>query len=449
MPHAVGRDRDLARAVDAGGGGAALGGNVRVGLEDNFYLPDGEMARSNGDLVAQARRMAEDVGRRPATVAEARAMLGAARPPTAALRGRARRRRRERPLAGSACSTSRGCCRAASARCCSPTSAPTCSRSRTPAWATTSAGRRPTTRGPSDSGRRRALLPRAQPRQALDPARPQDRRRARGAAAARARARRAARVLPAGRDGPARRRLRARCARRTRGSSTARSPATGRTARYRDRSGHDMNYLGAGRPARADRASADGPPVQAAGQIADLGGGALMAAFGILAALRERERSGEGQLVDVSMADGALSWLAMVAARYFAERRACRSAASSSWRAGSSATGPTVRGRLGHARRARAEVLAGVVPRRRARGPDRAAVRPARLGRRTPRSRRIFLERTRDEWAGVRRRARLLPRAGARARRGARLRARARARDGGRARPAGRRAARCGCSACR
>src|SRR4051795_10730336 len=34
-----------------------LGGNVRVGLEDNFYLPDGEMARSNGDLVARARRM--------------------------------------------------------------------------------------------------------------------------------------------------------------------------------------------------------------------------------------------------------------------------------------------------------------------------------------------------------------------------------------------------------
>jgi len=63
----------------------------------------------------------------------------------------------------------------------------------------------------------------------------------------------------------------------------------------------------------------DGPPVQAAGQIADLGGGALMAAVGILVALRERERSGEGQLVDVSMADGALSWLAMVAARMLAE----------------------------------------------------------------------------------------------------------------------------------
>jgi 3-keto-5-aminohexanoate cleavage enzyme len=54
----------------------ALGGNVRVGLEDNFYLPDGEMARSNGDLVARARAMTEDAGRRPATIEEARAMLG-------------------------------------------------------------------------------------------------------------------------------------------------------------------------------------------------------------------------------------------------------------------------------------------------------------------------------------------------------------------------------------
>jgi 3-keto-5-aminohexanoate cleavage enzyme len=54
----------------------SLGGNVRVGLEDNFYLPDGEMARSNGELIARARRMAEDSGRRVATVAEARQRLG-------------------------------------------------------------------------------------------------------------------------------------------------------------------------------------------------------------------------------------------------------------------------------------------------------------------------------------------------------------------------------------
>jgi uncharacterized protein (DUF849 family) len=57
----------------------------RVGLEDNLYLPDGAMARSNGDLVAKARQMTLDVGRRPATVAEARALLGLdARPAGAA-----------------------------------------------------------------------------------------------------------------------------------------------------------------------------------------------------------------------------------------------------------------------------------------------------------------------------------------------------------------------------
>jgi alpha-methylacyl-CoA racemase len=91
----------------------------------------------------------------------------------------------------------------------------------------------------------------------------------------------------------------------------------GQDGPFAARAGHDMNYLAriglldlSGEP--------DGPPVQAAGQIADLGGGALMAAVGILAALRECDRSGEGQLVDVSMTDGALSWLAMVAARFLA-----------------------------------------------------------------------------------------------------------------------------------
>ena len=56
-----------------------LGGNVRAGVEDNLYLPNGEMCRSNGDLIAKARQMAEDVGRRPAGVAEARELLGVPR----------------------------------------------------------------------------------------------------------------------------------------------------------------------------------------------------------------------------------------------------------------------------------------------------------------------------------------------------------------------------------
>jgi len=58
-----------------------------VGLEDNFYLPSGEMARSNGDLIAKAREMVEDTGRRVATVEEARVMLGTKKmswPPQAA-----------------------------------------------------------------------------------------------------------------------------------------------------------------------------------------------------------------------------------------------------------------------------------------------------------------------------------------------------------------------------
>jgi alpha-methylacyl-CoA racemase len=84
----------------------------------------------------------------------------------------------------------------------------------------------------------------------------------------------------------------------------------------RDRSGHDMNYLGLN-GILGLTGEADGPPVQAGAQIADLGGGGLMAAFSILAALHERRSSGEGQFVDVSMTDGALSWLAMIAAEYF------------------------------------------------------------------------------------------------------------------------------------
>jgi uncharacterized protein (DUF849 family) len=55
--------------------GAVLGGNVRTGLEDHLYLPNGEMAKSNGELVETLVGIVRSVGRRPATVEETRAIL--------------------------------------------------------------------------------------------------------------------------------------------------------------------------------------------------------------------------------------------------------------------------------------------------------------------------------------------------------------------------------------
>ena len=146
----LGRDRDRPRPVALMAAAAALGGNVRVGLEDNFYLPDGEMARSNGDLIAPAREIVETragVWRPSRRRASCSASARAAAAPDRHERGRCR---------APASSTSRGCSRAASARCCSPTSAPTSSRSRTPGSATTCAGRRRSTRAPTT--RRSALF---------------------------------------------------------------------------------------------------------------------------------------------------------------------------------------------------------------------------------------------------------------------------------------------------
>jgi uncharacterized protein (DUF849 family) len=52
-----------------------LGGNIRTGLEDHLYLPSGEMAKSNGELVSAAVTLARHTGREPATVEEARKIL--------------------------------------------------------------------------------------------------------------------------------------------------------------------------------------------------------------------------------------------------------------------------------------------------------------------------------------------------------------------------------------
>ena len=73
----IGISRDQWMLIEAA---LELGGSIRVGLEDNLYLPSGEMAGSNGELIAVARQMTEAAGRRPATVAEARGLLGITAP---------------------------------------------------------------------------------------------------------------------------------------------------------------------------------------------------------------------------------------------------------------------------------------------------------------------------------------------------------------------------------
>ncbi|MFY9265068.1 MAG: CaiB/BaiF CoA-transferase family protein [Solirubrobacterales bacterium] len=97
----------------------------------------------------------------------------------------------------------------------------------------------------------------------------------------------------------------------------------GQDGPLRDRAGHDMNYL-ALNGLLALTGTAEGPVVQAAGQIADIGGGAQMGALAIVASLLQRKTTGAGAFLDISMTDGALSWLAMPASRTLAGERPLR-----------------------------------------------------------------------------------------------------------------------------
>ena len=235
------------------------------------------------------------------------------------------------------------------------------------------------------------------------------------------------------------------CARPTRGIVYCAITGYGQDGPYAQRAGHDMNYLGLVGLLGLTGA-ADGPPVQPAGQIADLGGGGLMAAVGVMAALHERRRSGEGQAVDVSMADGALSWLAMVAGRYFCDGEVPRrgegqlSGGILCYLPYEAADGWVSCGALEP--KFWAKFCAGVGR------PDlvEAQFEPPGSRRRRGRRRLPFPQPRPVE--GLQRRARLLHRADPRPRRGARLRAGPRARDGGRGRAAAS-SARCASSACR
>lgn len=86
----------------------------------------------------------------------------------------------------------------------------------------------------------------------------------------------------------------------------------GQTGPRRGRAGHDLNYIGLAGLLDRNRHAGE-PPVVPDVQIADMSG-ALLAAFGIMAALWDRERTGEGRYVDASMLDGTMSWLVMAAA---------------------------------------------------------------------------------------------------------------------------------------
>ena len=283
-----------------------LGGSVRVGLEDNFYLPDGQMARSNGDLVAKARQMVEDAGRRVGSVTEARALMGldrlvrepVGRMSTLPLDG-LKVLDLSRLLPGGFCSllladfgadvikvedTAMG----DYARWAPPYHDGPDQTARSAFFLALNRGKRSIRVDLKSQGGRDVLTTLARDADVLlESFRPGVLDRL-GVGYERLRSVNPGLVYCAitgyGQDGPA-----------------------------RDRPGHDLNYL-ALNGLLALSGEADGPPVQSAGQIADIGGGALMALVGIMSALRERERSGEGQFVDISMFDGSLSWLALVAA---------------------------------------------------------------------------------------------------------------------------------------
>lgn len=83
------------------------------------------------------------------------------------------------------------------------------------------------------------------------------------------------------------------------------------------KAGHDVNYLALS--GVLSYCGCGGVPTLPGVQIADLGGGGLLAAFSIVTALLARERLGEGQFIDVSMTDGSFTWNCLRWGRYIAD----------------------------------------------------------------------------------------------------------------------------------
>ncbi len=428
----IGRDQWMLVAA-----ALTLGGSIRVGLEDNFYLPDGEMARSNGDLVAKARRMTEDAGRRPATVEEARALLAI---PIAAARmslplDGLRVLDLTRLLPGGFCSLLLADFGADVIKV-----EDTGRRRLRPLGAPALRGRR--------AERQQRPVPVAQPGQALDPGRPEVGGRQGGAAAdscgtptscSSHSVRACSTASGSGTSA---------CAGRTPASCTARSPATARMARTAIGAGHDINYLGLN------------------GILGLSGERGRTAGVGRGADRRSGRRRADGRGRDPDRAARS----ARARARDSSSTARCSTARCrcSRWSpARCSPTGRTprrgelrlaggldllpavrVRRRIRHAGRARAQVLGRVLPGRGARGSARSCLRPARVGG-APRGLRRSSPRARASSGAPSPPSTMLPRARAGTRRGARGRASgARARWSSSSRsPAP--SVRSGCSGCR
>jgi crotonobetainyl-CoA:carnitine CoA-transferase CaiB-like acyl-CoA transferase len=90
----------------------------------------------------------------------------------------------------------------------------------------------------------------------------------------------------------------------------------GQTGPYRDIVGHDINYIAAG-GALGIMGPNDSPPAIPSNLLADYAAGGMQAAIGIMAAIIARERTGKGQFVDISMLDGVISLMHVVASMYF------------------------------------------------------------------------------------------------------------------------------------
>lgn len=95
----------------------------------------------------------------------------------------------------------------------------------------------------------------------------------------------------------------------------------GQTGPYATRPGHDNNYLSLGGVLDHSRHK-DKKPVAMGIQIADIAGGTMHAAVGILAAALHREKTGEGKFIDVSMTDAMFAMNALYGAQYFGSGRA-------------------------------------------------------------------------------------------------------------------------------